>query len=246
MLGVLLSTIHAILVNPHIFVEPYLHQMMPSILSILLTSSLAEPELLRQINSSSEDVQTPLVTAGPSSFSLRAHASALLTHVVDTFGASYPTLKPRVVATLLKALMTGVVPGSSDQDARTEAGATREPRASTGTKLGALMALRRLGNASFRVLLSHSAQLNARLGDASESEAASTESPLRLLASGCSRGNPARCTPPPTLQTTASSFERFKFDPSSTRLRVHCMLCSHLSSHPMQSCKDRKRRGMRG
>ncbi|CDS01448.1 hypothetical protein [Sporisorium scitamineum] len=183
MLGVLLSTIHAILVNPHIFIEPYLHQMMPSILSILLTSSLAEPELLRQLQGS-DDVHTPLVTAGPSSYSLRAHASALLTHVVDTFGSSYPTLKPRVVATLLKALMTGVVPGSSDQDsARRHEAAAREPRASPGTKLGALMALRRLGKASFRTLLSTSAQLNAKLGDSSEQteSTASSASPLRLL-----------------------------------------------------------------
>lgn len=186
MLGVLLSTVHAILVNPHIFIEPYLHQMMPSILSILLTSSLAEPELLRQLQSSDADVQTPLVTAGPSSYSLRAHASALLTHVVDTFGASYPTLKPRVVATLLKALMTGVVPGNSDQDSarRSDAGsAAREPRASPGTKLGALMALRRLGKASFRVLLAHSSQLNARLGESSSELQPSSSSPypLRLL-----------------------------------------------------------------
>ena len=182
MLSVLLGTIHAILVNPHIFIEPYLHQMMPSILSILLTSSLAEPELLRQLQGSDE-VRAPLVTAGPSSYSLRAHASALLTHVVESFGSSYPTLKPRVVATLLKALMTGVVPGSSDQDSvkRYEA-AAREPRASPGTKLGALMALRRLGKASFRTLLSNSAQLNAKLGDTSETEhGATSASPLRLL-----------------------------------------------------------------
>ncbi|EST08032.1 protein of unknown function DUF1546 [Kalmanozyma brasiliensis GHG001] len=180
MLSVLLSTMHAILANPHIFVEPYLHQMMPSILSILLTSSLAEPELLRQLQSSS-DVHTPLVTAGSSSYSLRAHASALLTHIVDTFGASYPTLKPRMVATLLKALMTGVVPGSSDQDsARRAEAAAREPRASPGTKLGALMALRRLGKASFRTLLSTSSQLNAKLGDSADAPASSS-SPLRLL-----------------------------------------------------------------
>ncbi|SPO28096.1 related to TAF6 - Subunit (60 kDa) of TFIID and SAGA complexes [Ustilago trichophora] len=182
MLGVLLSTIHAILVNPHIFIEPYLHQMMPSILSILLTSSLAEPELLRQLNGA-DDVQTPLVTAGPSSYSLRAHASALLTHVVDTFGSSYPTLKPRVVATLLKALMTGVVPGSSDQDsARRNEVASREPRASPGTKLGALMALRRLGKASFRILLTTSAQLNAKLGESTDPSSEHTSaSPLALL-----------------------------------------------------------------
>ncbi|SNX85192.1 related to TAF6 - Subunit (60 kDa) of TFIID and SAGA complexes [Melanopsichium pennsylvanicum] len=181
MLGVLLSTVHAILVNPHIFIEPYLHQMMPSILSILLTSSLAEPELLRQL-SSSDDVRTPLVTAGTSSYSLRAHASALLTRVVDTFGSSYPTLKPRVVATLLKALMTGVVPGSSDQDSasRSHSASTREPRASPGTKLGALMALRRLGKASFRILLSTSSQLNAKLGDTTEQSGTSATS-LRLL-----------------------------------------------------------------
>ncbi|KIS68220.1 TATA-binding protein-associated factor TAF6 [Mycosarcoma maydis] len=181
MLGVLLSTVHAILVNPHIFVEPYLHQMMPSILSILLTSSLAEPELLR-LSQGMNDGHRPLVTAGPSSYSLRAHASALLTHVVETFGSSYPTLKPRVVATLLKALMTGVLPGSSDQDSarRSEALSAREPRASPGTKLGALMALRRLGKASFRTVLSNSTQLNAKLSDSAQpTETAAT--PLRLL-----------------------------------------------------------------
>ena len=132
MLSVLLSTVHAMLTNPHIFVEPYLHQMMPSVLSILLTSSLTDEGVgtLQE----QDEVDNPLITASNSSYTLRAYAAALLAHIADKHGRSYPTLKPRIVSTLLKALLA-------------------RPDASAGTKLGAVMGLRRLGRASFKVLL---------------------------------------------------------------------------------------------
>ncbi|PWN52309.1 hypothetical protein IE53DRAFT_385279 [Violaceomyces palustris] len=154
MLGVMLSTIHAILVNPHIYIEPYLHQIMPSILSILLTSSLSPDPGGRRRPDQHEGYYNPLITAGPSSYSLRAHSSALLAHVVEKYSKSYPTLKPRVVATLLKAVLAGAGGGGDSSSS------TTGPKVDIGTKLGALMGLRRLGRSSFGVML----EPNAKLG----------------------------------------------------------------------------------
>ncbi|PWZ03657.1 hypothetical protein BCV70DRAFT_197857 [Testicularia cyperi] len=178
MLSVMLGALHAILINPHIFVEPYLHQMMPSLLSILLTASLAESNA-PGLGPSNDRSGSALITAGPSAYALRAHAAALLVHIVDSYGASYPTLKPRVVATLLKALMSGTGQEASAGGADSTAVSKQSP-ASAGTKLGAVMALRRLGKASFRVLLSEPQ------GPASDLSA-SGHSPLYQLGSWLSR-----------------------------------------------------------
>ncbi|KAN0061194.1 histone H4-like TAF Taf6, SAGA complex subunit [Thecaphora frezii] len=156
LLSVMLSTVHAILMNPHIFVEPYLHQMMPTLLSILLTSSLSP------LPPPGSSQHAALITAGPSSYTLRAYASALLAHIVERHGTSYPTLKPRLVTTMLKALLAGTSP----DDARGGGG----PRAAVGTKVGALMALRRMGKASFRTVLKEreGGRVLRRVGDWAE------------------------------------------------------------------------------
>ncbi|EPQ26001.1 uncharacterized protein PFL1_06455 [Pseudozyma flocculosa PF-1] len=203
MLSVMLSTVHAVLVNPHIFVEPYLHQMMPSILSILLTTSLAEPGLDAQ---STHEIDNPLITAGPSSYSLRAYASALLAHIVEKHGPSYPSLKPRIVTTLLKALLAGALPDAGPTTASTQTssvnggdphhrgrsasralsadrtGAGRPgPRPEPGTKVGAIMGLRRLGKASFKVLLQGSLAIGKGEGQGQGEDESEPKCPLFLL-----------------------------------------------------------------
>lgn len=78
--------IRAILYNPDLFVEPYLHHLTPNILSCLLAKKLSETSL-----SSANDC--------------RIFASQLLSHICLTYGDAYPTLVPRVTKTLLRAFL---------------------------------------------------------------------------------------------------------------------------------------------
>ncbi|CAL1712176.1 unnamed protein product [Somion occarium] len=87
-LGVLLDVIGAILDNPTLFVEPYLHQLLPPILSTLLHSTL------------------------PPTYAtyLRTTASQILSRVLRQHSTTYPSLSPRIMKTLLLALIS---PGKS-------------------------------------------------------------------------------------------------------------------------------------
>jgi len=104
---------------------------MPSVLSILLASYFGSP--------SEEKVNQDAL-------SLRIYASALLVYVIEHFAESYPTLKSRVVATLLQALLADVDDGTANDPV--------EASGSLDAKLGALIGLRKLGPSSFRSLLS--------------------------------------------------------------------------------------------
>ncbi|KAF9240277.1 TATA box binding protein associated factor-domain-containing protein [Melanogaster broomeanus] len=84
-LEVLLDAVGAILENGTLFIEPYLHQLLPAILSILLHSTLP-----------------------------RSHATHLRTAAAQTLGrlltqhsTTYPSLSPRIMKTLLVALLGG-------------------------------------------------------------------------------------------------------------------------------------------
>ena len=133
LLHIMLSTLHALLVNPSIFIEPYLHQLMPSVLSVLLATYAVQ--------------QTGSVDAGveKQAFELRVYAATLLAFVIEHFADYYPTLKPRVVATLLQALLVEVDDGNATKP--------EQASGSLDAKLGALIGLRRLGPASFKTLL---------------------------------------------------------------------------------------------
>ncbi|KAF8963013.1 transcription initiation factor TFIID complex 60 kDa subunit [Flammula alnicola] len=87
-LEVLLDVISAILDNTTLFVEPYLHQILPPILSILLHSSLP----------SSHATQ------------LRTTGSQTLSKLLTQHSTTYPSLSPRIMKTLLLALIS---PGKS-------------------------------------------------------------------------------------------------------------------------------------
>jgi len=81
-LQVALDVLGAMLANPGLFVEPYLHQMLPPLLSILLTATLP---------------------AGGSQ--LRTQAAQTVARVITAHGTTYPTLGPRITKTLLVALL---------------------------------------------------------------------------------------------------------------------------------------------
>ncbi|KAI0032798.1 TATA box binding protein associated factor-domain-containing protein [Vararia minispora EC-137] len=83
-LEVLLDVIAALLDNASLFVEPYLHQLLPPILSVLLHSTLPYAHSAR----------------------LRRHAAATLSRILTQYSTTYPSLAPRIMKTLLLALLS--------------------------------------------------------------------------------------------------------------------------------------------
>ncbi|KAF9260442.1 TAF-domain-containing protein [Marasmius fiardii PR-910] len=96
-LEVLVEVIQAILDNATLFVEPYLHQLLPPLLSTLLHSSL--PPLHASI--------------------LRTTAAQTLSKLLTKHSTTYPSLSPRIMKTLLLALI------SPEKSAGTRDGAIR-------------------------------------------------------------------------------------------------------------------------
>lgn len=83
----MLEVIHAMLVNDTIYIEPYIHQIMPCLLTPLLSKRVGS-------NPSSTE-----------SFAIRDFAASLLNKICETYSESYYSLKPRVTRTLLKGFM---------------------------------------------------------------------------------------------------------------------------------------------
>ncbi|KAN0139431.1 TATA box binding protein associated factor (TAF) domain containing protein [Lactarius tabidus] len=107
-LEVLLDVISALLENATLFVEPYLHQILPPVLSVLLHSSLPPMH----------------------STHLRKSAASALARVLKQHSATYPSLAPRIMKTLLLALLA--------------------PERGPGTRLGALRGLIGVGKEAVR------------------------------------------------------------------------------------------------
>ncbi|KAL8286162.1 hypothetical protein RQP46_004650 [Phenoliferia psychrophenolica] len=83
-----LDLFHAMLENPTLFIEPYLHQLTPPVLTCLLTSSLpaAPPNTY------------------PIPLTIRTSSASLLHLLLDRHSTAYPSLRPRVTKTLLRGL----------------------------------------------------------------------------------------------------------------------------------------------
>ncbi|KAK9235781.1 hypothetical protein V1525DRAFT_408899 [Lipomyces kononenkoae] len=88
MLYLMLEVLHRLLTNPTIFIEPYIHSVMPPILTLLVGKRLGSSQ------SSNEE-----------HYKVRDFAASLLQQVCTQYGDTYHTLKPRVTRTLLKAFM---------------------------------------------------------------------------------------------------------------------------------------------
>jgi transcription initiation factor TFIID subunit 6 len=84
LLSTMLEVIYSLLSNTNIFLDPYIHVLMPCILTLLLA---------KHIGSDLEH------------FAVRDFAASLLEHVCKNYGKSYTTLRPRVTRTLLKAFL---------------------------------------------------------------------------------------------------------------------------------------------
>ncbi|KAJ3099979.1 Transcription initiation factor TFIID subunit 6 [Phlyctochytrium planicorne] len=75
----------AVLDNPNLFVEPYLHQMIPNILTCIVSKKLGD------INDNH--------------FNLRSFSAQLLSFVCQKYGLIYPNLQPRITKTLFRAFL---------------------------------------------------------------------------------------------------------------------------------------------
>ncbi|KAG9099022.1 hypothetical protein FS749_002310 [Ceratobasidium sp. UAMH 11750] len=88
-LDIMLDALKALLDNSTLFVEPYLHQIMPPILSILLTASLGSTSTFSSFD------------ANPPPRHIRMHAASLLSHILSLHGPTYPSLGARISKTLI-------------------------------------------------------------------------------------------------------------------------------------------------
>lgn len=122
----LLEVISALCDNKTIFLDPYVHALMPCILTLLLAKRIGPP-----IPENADDDAVLNTIKGQ--FAVREFASLLLQHVIDSFGSSYSTLKPRVTRTLLRALLDSSKP--------------------LGTHYGALLGIEKLGHEVIKLVL---------------------------------------------------------------------------------------------
>lgn len=132
----MLDVISALYDNKTIFLAPYVHSLMPCILTLLLAKRIGaapkEPasSTASTTNSSSAAADAELLRG---QFAVREFASLLLEHVINSYGSSYLTLKPRVTRTLLRAFLDLSKP--------------------IGTHYGALLGLEKLGPEVIKLVL---------------------------------------------------------------------------------------------
>ncbi|BFZ54557.1 histone H4-like TAF Taf6, SAGA complex subunit [Savitreella phatthalungensis] len=89
-LDMVMQMASALLDNRNIFIEPYVHQLVPSILTCVVAKRLG--------------------SQGSDASRLRNFAASILGSMCDRFGQTYTTLKPRVTKTLLKAYLDNKKP----------------------------------------------------------------------------------------------------------------------------------------
>lgn len=122
----MLDVISALYDNKTIFLAPYVHALMPCILTLLLAKRIGTPT-----KEAADDEAILELLKGQ--FAVREFASLLLEHVINAYGSSYSTLKPRVTRTLLRALLDSSKP--------------------IGTHYGALLGLEKLGPEVIKLVL---------------------------------------------------------------------------------------------
>ncbi|RCK64499.1 Transcription initiation factor TFIID subunit 6 [Candida viswanathii] len=124
-LSTMLEVILALADNKTIFLDPYVHALMPCILTLLLAKRIG-PVIK---NPQSEESQQVL----KSQLAIREFAAILLEHIIKVYGSSYSTLRPRVTRTLLRALLDSTKP--------------------VGTHYGALLGLKNMGVEVLKLVL---------------------------------------------------------------------------------------------
>lgn len=97
-LEVMMQMAWALLDNPNLFIEPYIHQIMPPILTCLVAKQLGGADTVAPYD------------APMAHYDLRDLAASILGLLCDRHGEAYGTLRPRVTKTLLKAYLDNKKP----------------------------------------------------------------------------------------------------------------------------------------
>ena len=97
LLTTILEMIYSLLSNTSIFLDPYIHSLMPSILTLLLAKKLG--------GSPKDDSPQEIHEFLERTNALRDFAASLLDYVLKKFPQAYKSLKPRVTRTLLKTFL---------------------------------------------------------------------------------------------------------------------------------------------
>jgi len=126
-LTAVVAATRALVSNPHVHVELYLHQLMPSVVTCLVAKKLGGGE--------GPGPRGGEPSAGPlgDHCALRERAAETMALVCSKFGEQYPTIQPRITRTLVKALL--------------------DPAKPLATRYGAVVGLAALGPRVTRLLI---------------------------------------------------------------------------------------------
>ncbi|KAG7665734.1 taf6 [[Candida] subhashii] len=143
-LSTMLEVISALADNKTIFLDPYVHALMPCILTLLLAKRIG-PVIKDTTTKEAQDLVR-------SQLAVREFAAILLEHIIKVYGSSYSTLRPRVTRTLLRALLDSSKP--------------------MGTHYGALLGLKNMGAEVIKLVLIGNLKVwcNSVVEDSSEFE----------------------------------------------------------------------------
>lgn len=122
----MLQVVDALLTNPTLFMDPYVHSVMPSVLTLVLAKKIGP----KPGHEESVGDEEPIIV---SQYTIRDFAASLLARICDKYNEIYQSLKPRAIRTLLKAFM--------------------DPTKPIGTLYGALQGIQALGNEAIRVVV---------------------------------------------------------------------------------------------
>ncbi|CCG82609.1 Transcription initiation factor TFIID subunit 6 [Taphrina deformans PYCC 5710] len=100
-LNIMMQMSWALLDNPNLFIEPYIHQLMPAILTCLVAKRLGGVDGSTTTSHPSEP---------PAHYALRDLSASILGLLCERHGDAYHTLRPRVTKTLLKAYLDNKKP----------------------------------------------------------------------------------------------------------------------------------------
>ncbi|TPX33354.1 hypothetical protein SmJEL517_g03787 [Synchytrium microbalum] len=90
----MMRLMRALFTNPNLFVEPYLHKMIPIVMTCLVGKRLSEHPTENH-------------------WALRDYSAALLSHICITYSTTYATIQPRITKTLLRTYLEALKPRQS-------------------------------------------------------------------------------------------------------------------------------------
>ncbi|KAH7387594.1 hypothetical protein KP509_16G031600 [Ceratopteris richardii] len=92
----LMRVVRSLLINPHIHIDPYLHQLMPSVITCLVAKRLGRK---------SAENSAPGRKFIDNHWDLRDYVANLISFICRRFGRVYHNLQPRITKTLLQAFL---------------------------------------------------------------------------------------------------------------------------------------------